>query len=157
MVPEETRSRTMSSSSMKHTLYLPWNMPAQSGIPSEQSNALETIIQLVKSLFHGGTNSDKGSAVADKHARRAASQLAAKFNNSSAVARDGRPCQSKVGRKVGTAVPISVRELGPHLTQCGLCRGISPYQVASCSIQPFSHNAPTLQTDRQTGQRSCIA
>ena len=26
-----------------------------------------------------------------------------------------------MGRKVGDAVPLSVGELGPHLTQCGLC------------------------------------
>jgi len=45
---------------------------------------------------------------------------------------DGRPCQSKVGRKVGAAVPLSVgRELGPHLTQCGLGRSLPQYQVAS--------------------------
>jgi len=31
-------------------------------------------------------------------------------------------------------------ELGPRLTQCGLGRGLLPYQVASSSIQPFGHN-----------------
>ena len=31
-------------------------------------------------------------------------------------------------------------ELGPHLTQCGLGRGLPPYQVASWSIEPFGHN-----------------
>jgi len=31
--------------------------------------------------------------------------------------------------------------LGPHLTQCGLGRGLPPYQVASWSIQPFGHNS----------------
>jgi len=31
-------------------------------------------------------------------------------------------------------------ELGPHLTQCGLSRGLPLYQVASWSIQPFGHN-----------------
>ena len=31
-------------------------------------------------------------------------------------------------------------ELGPHLIQCGLGRGLPPYQVASWSIQPFGHN-----------------
>ena len=40
-------------------------------------------------------------------------------------------------------------ELGPHLTQCGLGRGLPPYQVASWSIQPFGHNT---QHHRQTGQ-----
>ena len=37
-----------------------------------------------------------------------------------------------MGRKVGAAVPLSVRgELRPHLTQCGLGRGLPPYQVTS--------------------------
>ena len=31
-------------------------------------------------------------------------------------------------------------ELGPRLTQCGLGRGLLPYQVTSSSIQPFGHN-----------------
>ena len=31
-------------------------------------------------------------------------------------------------------------ELGPHLAQCGLGRGLPPYQVASWSMQPFGHN-----------------
>ena len=31
-------------------------------------------------------------------------------------------------------------ELGSHLTQCGLGRGLPPYQVASSTIQPFGHN-----------------
>jgi len=29
----------------------------------------------------------------------------------------------------GTAVPLSVEELGHHLTQCRLGRGLPPYQV----------------------------
>jgi len=45
-----------------------------------------------------------------------------------------------MGRKEGAAVPLS-RELGPRLVQCGLCRGLLPYQAASSSIQPFGgHN-----------------
>jgi len=55
-------------------------------------------------------------------------------------------------------VPLSMgKELGPHLTQCGLGRGLPPCQVSSRSIQPFGQNKATLQTDRtdrQTGQRS---
>jgi len=35
-----------------------------------------------------------------------------------------------MGRKVGAAVALSVEELGPHLTQCRLGRGLPPYQVA---------------------------
>jgi len=42
-----------------------------------------------------------------------------------------------MGRKLG-AVPFG--ELGPHVTQCGLGRGLPSYQVASWSIQPFGHN-----------------
>jgi len=35
---------------------------------------------------------------------------------------------------------FSVGELGPHLTQCRLSRGLPPYQVVSWPIQPFGHN-----------------
>ena len=38
-------------------------------------------------------------------------------------------------------------ELGPHLTQCGQAEA---YLLAK--FQPFGHNTPTSQTDRQTGQ-----
>ena len=37
---------------------------------------------------------------------------------------------------------------GSHITQCGRC--LPPCQVSSSSIQPFGHNTPTLQADRQT-------
>ena len=55
---------------------------------------------------------------------------------------DGRPfTHNRHGPKRGGAVPLSgERELGPHLTQCSLGRGLSLYQVASWSIQPFGHN-----------------
>jgi len=36
--------------------------------------------------------------------------------------------------------PFWGRELGPHLTQCGLGRDLPAYQVASWSIHPFGHN-----------------
>ena len=36
--------------------------------------------------------------------------------------------------------PFEGVELGPHLAQCGLGRGLPRYQVASWSIQPFGHN-----------------
>jgi len=45
------------------------------------------------------------------------------------------------------------RELGPHLTQCGLGRGLPPYQVTSWSMQPFGHNIYTNVTDRQTDRQ----
>jgi len=35
---------------------------------------------------------------------------------------------------------------GISCVQCRLGRGLTPYQVASWSIQPFGHNTPTLQT-----------
>ena len=62
-------------------------------------------------------------------------------------------------RKLGGAVLFGRGELGPHLTQCGLGWGLLPCQVSFWSIQPFSRNTPTLQTDRQdrtnrTGQWS---
>jgi len=45
-----------------------------------------------------------------------------------------------MGRKGGgAAVPISW-EAGTPRIQCGLGRGLLPYQVASSSIQPFGHN-----------------
>ena len=37
-----------------------------------------------------------------------------------------------IGRKMlGAAVPLSVVELGPHLTHCRLGRGLPPYQVTA--------------------------
>ena len=44
------------------------------------------------------------------------------------------------------AVPLSREELGPRLAQCGLGRGLLPYQVASSSIQLFGHNRPEPKT-----------
>jgi len=53
-------------------------------------------------------------------------------NKIAAVAElDDRLATIDMGRKVGDAVPLSVVELGPHLTQCGLGRGLPPHQVAS--------------------------
>ena len=50
---------------------------------------------------------------------------------SSAVAEMGnRLATIDMGQKVGAAVPLSVGELGPHLTQCGLGRALPAYQVA---------------------------
>ena len=82
------------------------------------------------------------------------------LNKSSAVAEMGdRLVTIDMGRKVGAVVPLSVGgELGPHLTQCGLDRGLSPYQVASCRIHPTvwpqlanvrAYRQDTGQTDRQ--------
>ena len=62
-------------------------------------------------------------------------------NKSSAVAKMGdRLATIHIGKKWGTAVPLSWGELGPHITQCCLGRSLPPYQMASWSIQPFGHN-----------------
>jgi len=60
-------------------------------------------------------------------------------NKSSAVAEMGGRGHNRHGPKTGAVVPLS-RELGPRLIQCGLSRGLLPYQAASSSIQPFGHN-----------------
>ena len=52
---------------------------------------------------------------------------------SSAVAEMGDRGQSRRGPKTGGCAPFAV-ELGRRLTQCGLDRGLLPYQVASSSI-----------------------
>jgi len=58
-----------------------------------------------------------------------------------------RLATTDTGRKVGDCcAPFRWGELGPHLTQCSLGRGLPPYQLASSwSIQPFGHNTSTLQ------------
>jgi len=63
----------------------------------------------------------------------------------------GKACARKFRKLAGLMCPFLRRELGPHLTQCGLGRGLPAYQVSSWSIQPLGHNTPTSQTDR-TGQ-----
>jgi len=54
-------------------------------------------------------------------------------NKSSAVAEMGdRLATIDIGRKVGGLLCIFPwGKLGPHLTQCGLGRGLPPYQLAS--------------------------
>jgi len=53
---------------------------------------------------------------------------------------DGRPFgHNRHGPKVGGCTPLEEGELGPHLTQCRMGRGLPPYQVASWSIKPFGH------------------
>ena len=60
---------------------------------------------------------------------------------SSAVAESdrARANRAQIGG-TGAAVPLSVRELGLHLTQCRLGRGLPQYQVVSLSIQIVDHN-----------------
>jgi len=56
-----------------------------------------------------------------------------------------------MGHKLEELFPLfGEGELGPHLMQYGRVHGLPPCQVSSSSIEPFSHNTPTLQT----GQRS---
>jgi len=59
-----------------------------------------------------------------------------KNNKCLAVAEMGdRLATIDMGRKVGTAVPpFWEKELGAHLTQCCLGRGLPPYQVALTDI-----------------------
>jgi len=46
-----------------------------------------------------------------------------------------------IGRKLGGGAPFFGRgSWGPHLSQCGLGRGLPTCQVPSWSIQPFGHN-----------------
>jgi len=69
------------------------------------------------------------------------------FRQEFSSCRDGRPCQSRVGRKSGGLLYVfSWGSWVPHLTQYRLGRSLPPYQVASWSIQPFGHNTRTLQT-----------
>jgi len=68
-------------------------------------------------------------------------------NKSSAVAEMGdRLTAIDMGRKVEAAVPFPWGGLGPHLTQCRLGQGLSPYHVVSRSIQPFGHNRHGLKS-----------
>jgi len=49
-------------------------------------------------------------------------------------------------------VPERGKGLDPHLTQCGLGRGVPLWEISSLSVQPFGHNTPTLQTGQDRGQ-----
>jgi len=55
-----------------------------------------------------------------------------KSNKSSAVVEMGdRLATIDMGQKVGVCAPFLGGATGPHLTQCGLGRGLPLYQVAS--------------------------
>jgi len=63
-----------------------------------------------------------------------------KRNKCSAIAEMGdRLATIDMAQNRGCA-PFWAGELGPHVTQCGLGRGLPSYQVPSWSIQPFDHN-----------------
>jgi len=62
-------------------------------------------------------------------------------NKCSAVAQMGdRLATIDMCQKLGLWPFLGGRKLGPYLTECGLGRGLTPYQVASWYIQPFDHN-----------------
>ena len=62
-----------------------------------------------------------------------------------------RLATTDMGQKLEAVPPFSgVGELGPRLLQCCQGRVLHPCLVSSCSIQPFNHDTPTLQTG-QTG------
>jgi len=63
-------------------------------------------------------------------------------NKNSAVAEMGNRGHNRHGLKRGGGVLCPFRgALGTRLIQCGLHRGLLPYQVASSSIHPFGHNS----------------
>jgi len=51
-----------------------------------------------------------------------------------------RLATTDMSRKLGGCAPFFEGELGPHLTQRCLGRGLPSYQVASWFIQPFRYN-----------------
>ena len=61
-----------------------------------------------------------------------------------------RLATTDMGQKLGACAPFLGVKLGAHLRML-LGRGLPACQVSFWSIQPFGHNAPTLQTYR-TGQ-----
>jgi len=72
-------------------------------------------------------------------------------NKCSAVARMGdRLATIDMGRKLGAVPLFGEGELGSHLAQCGLGRGLPPCQVASWSMQPFNNN------NNNNNQRQCL-
>ena len=65
---------------------------------------------------------------------------------SSAVAEMGDRGHNRHGPKTGGLLCPFHGELRPCLIQCGLGRGLLPYQVASSSIQPFGHKRHEWKT-----------
>jgi len=62
-------------------------------------------------------------------------------NKTSAVAEMGDRGHNRHGPKRGGGAFPFRGALGTRLIQCGLRRGLLPYQVASSSIQSFGHNS----------------
>jgi len=69
---------------------------------------------------------------------------------------DGRPFGYNIHRpKIeGGCAPLE-QELGPHLTQCGLGRDLPPYEMASWSIQLFSHDRHGPRIVRRLATCAC--
>ena len=67
---------------------------------------------------------------------------------------DGRPFDhNRHWPKIGGLHPLfGEGELGPHLAQCGLGRGLPPYQLSGILIRPAVWPQYTNVTDRETGQ-----
>jgi len=59
---------------------------------------------------------------------------------------------NKVEYKIGGSVPFLGARAGPHLAQCGLGRGLPPYQVASDVSMPISATAELLFTKYFKGE-----
>jgi len=57
--------------------------------------------------------------------------LAQVVNKGSAVAEMGDRGHNRHGLKIGNCAAVGEGELGPHLTQCRLDRGLPPYKVAT--------------------------
>ena len=53
-----------------------------------------------------------------------------------------------MGLKEGVVLCPFRGALGTRLIQCGLRRGLLPYQVASSSIEPFGHNSVGYHSPR---------
>ena len=69
----------------------------------------------------------------------------------SAVAEMANHARPKWAQKLwGAAVPISLGELGPHLIQCGLARGLC--LLTKWHPNPSNHLATIRQRRAQTGQ-----
>jgi len=61
----------------------------------------------------------------------------------------GLPASVKCGSMVAAmSVAVGRGKLGPHLTQSHMGGGLPSYQVASWSIQLFSHNTQRYRQDK---------
>jgi len=96
---------------------------------------------------HTHTHTDTQTRVTTLHF--ASSTTHAKCNKSSAVAEMGDRGHNRHGPKRGGCCAPFHGALGTRLIQCGLRRGLLPYQVASSSIQPFGHNSVGCHSPRR--------